>query len=365
MIFNLLVRIINLWADFQVVLSVYIQVVILLAVFFFLVRKVKIQWFQLMVINILVFFFLFATVFIGVEAYFRYIYDATDLMKALKVTERWFKRHVRLNSHGFRDKNFSGLKTENEIRVGVLGDSFAFGHGVSKVEDRFSDILEQRLKKQNANFVVYNMAKPAWNSKEEIAYFLADGEQFDFDYLILSYYLNDIWPDGAFDPPPITRNWLVWRNLPLINILMDNSYAFEFFAFRIFGRLDDTLRWVTNYEISLFNDEESFNNHQQTLLKLINYSQKKEIPLIVLIFPYLENLDDNYPADEVHKKINKFFHEQNVVVIDLLEIFQQYGTNHLIINHFDPHPNKLGHSIAADKLYEVFEEMIETKSVRN
>src|SRR3990167_9037388 len=98
------------------------------------------------------------------EAYFRYSYDESDGLGFLKVNQRWHKRHVVFNNYFFRDRDFSSIKREGVVRIGVFGDSVAFGEGIKNVNNRFSNILEQKLRDAGKNAQVYNLGTQGYDT---------------------------------------------------------------------------------------------------------------------------------------------------------------------------------------------------------
>ena len=57
----------------------------------------------------------------------------------------WRQRFVALNHDGMRDLNHTVQPSPCTERALVVGDSYAFGWGVKKPEDRFGEQLLQRL----------------------------------------------------------------------------------------------------------------------------------------------------------------------------------------------------------------------------
>lgn len=67
---------------------------------------------------------------------------------------------VKLNSKGFRGKEFSEIKKENIIRILIIGDSFSFGWSVN-LEDSWPYLLERELNKiKNKKFEIFNLSVP-------------------------------------------------------------------------------------------------------------------------------------------------------------------------------------------------------------
>lgn len=117
------------------------------------------------------------------------------------------KNWVSLNSHGLRDEEFQLAKPPDEKRVLVLGDSVAFGWGVSQGET-FSDRMEELLQlKTSQKWQVINAGVNGYNSEQEANWFRNYGLLFKPDLVILVYVNNDVEP--ILDP-----NVTTWRRYP-------------------------------------------------------------------------------------------------------------------------------------------------------
>ena len=55
-----------------------------------------------------------------------------------------YQTRIKINSNGVRGPEVSYAKAENELRILILGDSFAEGYAVD-LEERFSNLLEKHL----------------------------------------------------------------------------------------------------------------------------------------------------------------------------------------------------------------------------
>jgi len=131
---------------------------------------------------------------------------------------------VDTNSQGFRgpDWDLSG-KRRNVV---VLGDSFAFGWGVSWAQT-LGQILERELRKTDPSWQVINLAMPGWSIREVVAALELYREEIRPVAVIYVFCPNDIdgmtspLPDGTYDltyhPPPGAEGIfadLVRRNQP-------------------------------------------------------------------------------------------------------------------------------------------------------
>ena len=226
MIFDTWARITYFLADFRLYL-----ILILLSSVIFLLAAYKIFKSELSLqskkIGASIFFTFLILIFtyIAFEAYFRYIYDESDGLGFLKVNARWHRRHVIYNNYFFRDRDFDPDTKETVVRIGVLGDSITFGGGIENTKDRFSNILEQKLKESGFNVEVYNLGKLGFDTEGEIAEY-ENVKHLNFDILIWQYFLNDIQPQGnSTGTPIISKNS---QQDKVVKFLSDRSFFFDF-----------------------------------------------------------------------------------------------------------------------------------------
>lgn len=98
-----------------------------------------------------------------------------------------------LNGLGLRDDAMdSPAKPEGTFRVVMLGDSFTLGYTVQR-KDLFVDQLEQKWNAEGRRVDVINAGTEAWSTDQEVAWFLAHGESFEPDLVVLLPYDNDIY----------------------------------------------------------------------------------------------------------------------------------------------------------------------------
>lgn len=273
-------------------------------------------------------------------------------MGELQTSKRWLKRHVVYNSDHFRDRNFSTDKEPTVTRIAVLGDSFAFGWGVEEPE-RFSNLLEQKLNSQNpGEYEVYNTSIPGWESKNQLKFLKQRAGMFDFDIIILSYVLNDIYNDRAFEMDSYSPKLIHWRNQVILKPILDKSFFLEFFFSKIFSLLISYSADISKRQMILYQDPGTWNNHTQTLRQIINYAKQNNQQLIVVIFPYLDLVSkDPYPVLFVHQKLNRFFKANNIQAIDLYNHLKEQPAAKLKVNPFDTHPSPFIHQITAELLF--------------
>jgi len=98
---------------------------------------------------------------------------------------------IRINSMGFRDREFTLEKPDGVKRILVFGDSFVFGVGVDQ-SHLFSTRLEELLNASSSRrFEVINMGVSGYSTDQEYLLFRELGKALDPDLVILVVCYND------------------------------------------------------------------------------------------------------------------------------------------------------------------------------
>lgn len=304
--------------------------------------------------------FMIILVITGFEAYFRYVYDVPDGLGYLKVNRKWHERHVVYNNYFFRDRDFKNDKKEGITRIAVLGDSISFGGGIEKVEDRFSNILEKKLREAGKNVEVYNLGKPGYDTQAEIVEY-KKVKHLNFDILVWEYFLNDIQPQGkSTGTPIITENS---KKGKIVTFLSDRSVFFDFVYWRFSQRYQKTFQALRTADLDQYKNQQVLEEHKKVISDFAKELEQEDIKTFVIIFPFTFLLGPNYPATDIHKMMGEYFRGQGLQTLDLLpdlisssrEISSliDEDRNKLMASKFDPHPNEIVHGLAAQKLFEI------------
>jgi len=311
----------------------------------------------------------------------------------IHITEE-FNIHIKINSKGFRNKEFSLEKSANTTRIMVFGDSFTFGHGVEENET-YSAFLEDIFGEEKVE--VINAGYKAAMSPDSYYLFLKNE---------ISKYKPDIVIFGIWVGNDLTdindNEWLEVDNkgLPL-NIKSKLYYVDESNRLRNKNFIDDgslyrtigNFLWKYSQTYNLVRNKFSFllikirksvqddfdciycdgfnKKHESTWkdMKLIMEASKEiansnSFELIVAILPTKEQVDNK----EWERYIN--FHKDREIVmerpqtefkeildsldigyIDLLPDFQKLNVDNSFYFENEPHWNVNGHDLVAQKLY--------------
>ena len=278
--------------------------------------------------------------FLGGETYYRFMVDTTDTFAINKVSTRWGERYYSYNNFNSRDNvDFQPQRTPGKRRVTFLGDSFTAGHGIKNLEHR----LGNRIRAQHPEWEVHVMAVNGVESDvlKDFLIKIQRVDNYELDVVVLGYCLNDIsyLTEGISDI--YDRIYAFKDNL---NWLERESYLINTFAFRLmamnepafddyYQRLRDTYTGAT------------WEQQKATLTQMINYVRSQNAQLVVVGWPFINTIDDDYYFAEAHYKLQGFWKEQGVPHIDLWPVLAPHLDEELTVNAWDAHPNERANEI--------------------
>jgi lysophospholipase L1-like esterase len=284
------------------------------------------------------------------EGYFLYVYDKTDGWLGLPSSRRWISRHVRYNRYVYRDTRADPDRPAS-LRIVALGDSFTFGQGIRREEDRFPDLLERNLRNQGIDAAVGNISYPGWDTRKEIAAleeYFRDGRPAPHVVLLgyvpddHLYYVSDAdlgraTPRG--EGPPALERWL-----------LDKS-CLAGLARALYLRLTDPGTGQSDRLFALTHATPFvWEKHSADLRRLISLCRERGILLQVVIFPFFNQPWESYLYASVHERVAALFREEGVLVTDLLEEYRRYPVAELVVGWLDGHPNERAHRLAAERI---------------
>lgn len=98
---------------------------------------------------------------------------------------------VKVNSFGFRDREYEVDKPPGTHRIAVIGDSITFGNFLP-LEATFPERLEQAFRRHRMRVEVLNLGVGGYDLLQEVAFLRRVGLQFDPDEVIVGYCMNDV-----------------------------------------------------------------------------------------------------------------------------------------------------------------------------
>jgi hypothetical protein len=295
----------------------------------------------------------------GVELYFALVYDTTDSFSMTNVSKKWFAMHVEPHERPLRlggglgilyrdDHDLPGSRAGGDHEhVVVVGDSFAFGHGVKRIGDRFSNLLAGSLEAGHpGRYSVTNLSNAGvdlhWVEKLLEEVFAA---KLPVDRVVYVVCLNDI---ETFHPRHKTYYVDLQQHAPRF-FLWKHTYFFNLMYFRLrqftVSDFRDYYQFVREYY-----DGEPWQDMQRKLDQVNGLCRAHGAKLDVVVFPFLHNLGPDYPFRDVHVRWSEWGSRSGVDVLDLLETLESHASEGLTVNRYDAHPNERAHRLAAEAL---------------
>ncbi len=353
---HLFARWLQVTADFSGYIAILLFLFFLLCFIISRVYKSSLStiWKQI-IVSLCFTFFVFYGVFFSCEAYFRYIYDQSDALGFLKTNQHWLAKHVEYNNLRFRDNHdYAVAKKSGVTRIGVIGDSLTFGYGIKNVDDRFSNLLEKKLKAAGKKVEVYNLGIPGLDTCGEVDNF-KKMKYLDFDIMIWQFYLNDIQPcNGKSTGAKILQQPNKIQS-PVIAWFANKSYFINYLYWKLSAAHNSTFLALRHADLIQYYNRLAVQQEKESissLYTLMKNEGEEKRSVVVIIFPYLSLIGYNYPRRDVHGIIHSMLSEAGVGnVIDLLPDLINKQPKDVMVNPFDPHPNVPVNQLAADKLY--------------
>ncbi len=300
--------------------------------------------------NMLVLACLTGAVGLACESYFRFVCVEIDSFGMSLPARRWFALHVRLNSVGCRDVEWTPEKPPGVRRIAFVGDSFTYGWGIERVEDRFTDRVQAAFDRRSPGEAeVMNVAKPGWDSGAQLQPVKDMIDGYGVDEIVLCYVANDIedllptTPDFNPTQPPDPT----WFN-------PDASYLLTYLRQRLWLSRLPSVRGYHDWLAGGFADPDIRHRHQQQLGAIVSHCHTRGTALRAVLLPFIRTGGEKFDITAVHDDIRGFFEANGVPVLDLLPAIEGRDPAELVVNIRDAHPNEPAHGLFADAILEAF-----------
>ncbi|WP_188443104.1 hypothetical protein [Planktosalinus lacus] len=239
------------------------------------------------------------------------------------------------NFLGIRDQNYSRIKPSNTIRTGILGGSYVNGSGIAD-DDLFDELLEQKLDSLNkeVDYEFWNFGNPGFDLIQCIYDFeMKEAVKYDFDNLIY-----------------VSHGIDKFKNIRTLATAIESGRSIPYgFVQKIIDQsnLDNSTSSMSVYDkLEPFADELVTGLYQH----LYDFSLQNNIKPIWVYWP----TTDVHPFVKMYPEdISLLVKEIGFTVIDLTDVYIDYKPADLFVAPKDRHPNALGHSLVADKLFEI------------
>ena len=245
---------------------------------------------------------------------------------------------IKINSDGFRDREYSLEKHKDTIRIVALGDSFTFPDGVN-VSDGWPKIVESLLNLNSSlNYEVMNLGVPSYDFKEYVDFFKLKGMKYNPDIVIIATICNDIIDEREREEVIESK----------INKLITSNTDYE-----EYNRLQTIIALEYDRELwkNLTNNFDYYFNKSAVyaLNKLYNLTKDKGSKILIVNFCH--------PIQYLYERTKNEYNFKNFYVVDFLPEFVNEAKNRgyckkdLVLDELDTHPNRLSHHIFGELIY--------------
>lgn len=263
-----------------------------------------------------------------------------------------------LNAYHLRGKFFE-VKSKHVMRVVVLGDSLAFGHGVWPYTKTFPELVKKMFmeKYPNRDLEILNLGLPGHNLRHHNKYLTKFVLLLKPDYVLYQWYINDMnyrTHITKFKAPPLVPD------KRLDEILTEKSVVY-FLLTRAWNQIrvksGDQVDYI-DYLTKKFKDPKSRSSKlaNKLLNRMLDRLEKEGIGCGIVLFPSLANKMSGYKLGFLHEQVLNVCRERNIPCLDLRKAYGRYDEplEELWANTFDYHPSALAHRVAAEEINRFF-----------
>jgi lysophospholipase L1-like esterase len=247
-----------------------------------------------------------------------------------------------VNSEAFRDRETAREKTPGVVRVALLGDSIAFGHGVP-VEQGVANQLELAL---GSEYEVLNFGVGGYNTRQTAELYATKARYFDPDVIVLLYVLNDALPAR--------------RMAALADLVADlRSRPKEPpLGLHIAGHVKRAIEEARGsnaeetapYVRETHGDERTWKMVVRGLGRIASIAREDEARAVMAITPLFFDLDP-YAFRDIHEQVAEAGRRKGFAVIDLVPALRDVDERDLRLDPEDvSHPSPLGHRLIAEAI---------------
>lgn len=270
---------------------------------------------------------------------------------------------IRANARGFRGPACSGPRVQGGLRIAFLGDSFTLGEGV-RADDTLPARSAYHLAREAGNawhtIEAFNFGMLAFNTEQEEVLLHQEVLPCEPDLVVLGYFLNDAAPpyftidtvSGAVSQQALDPIWFDSPRPP----------AGGPFATRLGQALWSLTnarrrrgRTIEHYEALFADDAEGWVRNRASLERIVESCEALRLPLVVVCFPVLMDLDEGYPFAHLHERVAAVVRGAggpSTRFLDLLPVLRGRSAEELWVHPGDHHPNELALDLAARALAE-------------
>lgn len=246
-------------------------------------------------------------------------------------TNIWYERYWGTeNSLGYRDPEH--VRIDGKKLVFVVGDSFTAGAGLPQRSSRFTEVLAAR----RPDLQVMNLGICGSDSSDEFRRLQA--HPLRPDLLVLQYYPNDI--DGAAQRAGHAMPaFAAYQDLR--SVKMRRLVRGSFLANFVYWQLPHTDGVAyEGFLDKVHFDPEVEREHGAELERFVTWSRETGVPLVVALFPLMEDLEWSRKASA---DVKQLFVSRGIQVLDVADLIGDLTVAERRVHSHDGHASPVVH----------------------
>ena len=277
------------------------------------------------------------------------------LLEMARPNLRALNRNVyfRTNSRGIRGPEYEPRPGPGVFRILVTGDSTTMGSGVPE-EDRYTDRLERRLDAEGRGrrYEVVNVGLSGLNTHYVVERLKALAPQYASQLYVYGFSTNDIegpayrTRPGGRSPVEAGRNYWAFVG----EVERSPSYLWRFLRAR--WKLRHASVQPDEVIENFLENPAAWSDFLAGLDDFAETSRRDGACGHVLLHPDLWDLDEGHPYLEVYARVERAAVERGLTVSQGFPYVEGRDARALWVSLFDRHPNREGHALLAEALYD-------------
>lgn len=254
--------------------------------------------------------------------------------------------HRKLNNLGFRDIDISKKNIDDRKKLFFLGDSYTDGFGIKNKRNRFSNILEEKLKDE---FVSFHFGKSGISTREEFEILKQFEKELKPDAIIWQYFFNDV-NDVCFDQLQHYPELDVYKNISSSpRWFIKRSYFINFLVHKFYPNKGYTE--FMNFFDECARSEKVQQAYYKELQTLKAYCDERDIDLFFLIIPNPMHPNLTVMQDN---NMEQYLKQLGINYLNVTEKLKEIPVKERIISNQDMHLSKKSHQIVAHEIYQIY-----------
>jgi hypothetical protein len=313
----------------------FLLMIEILRIFYYGVVKSKAKGVVVNVVTILV---PLVVTLIVLEMIFMYIPQSHEGVLS-KASQIWWEKYWHpVNALGYHDKEVKAEPGRKTILV--VGDSFAAGHGLESVTERFSDILESQIGADK--YTVYNLGVSGADSRDEAGRLESFPEK--PDVIILQYFPNDIERVGREKGLSLTGSEPYADLGGPISTLVKRFYLPNF----IYWQLPHTgFSTFEKFVQAAYTDSTILNAHLKDISRMVAYKDSVGAKMYAVFIPFLFQVDKSAGYT---KPVELFLKSKGVTIVPINDGIKGIEDKNRVVGKNDGHASAAVNTMIADRL---------------